>query len=454
MKAIISNIKTLKTMHLRDSLIKNDSVGQFFDENIATAISDASDNEYTVGGYLYKVGDQLLLLSDLRWIRLNGAMPDSVFIALNGNYFNKTAKEVDALIGRHIECNGFLNASTPIITSNGPSAAPPNIDISLSIVSPPKVGNIATGFIQREEVSLCELSPIFCKNGGAAVTKNNNYALLFSGGIDPTRAFDRFWMDLKGMYYTLIRTYGYTPDKIIVVYKNGRGKDKSMPVNYPATTTGLTRAIAYLSQKLSANTDLFLFITNHGGGYLAQDDPPDVVGNQVGQPITETNPGLVDQTVFYYNNFFEPGASGTDISGTEFADKINSLHFNRLIGVFEECFGGGLLHHLKGPNRVLLSAATEVQESHSDNSGQIDLFAHFLTMALNNTTYQGTIPDADHNGKVSLLEAFQFACQFDTATCETPLLEDDGDGNGTHVPPKLPGKDGFLSANVYLKANK
>jgi hypothetical protein len=59
-----------------------------------------------------------------------------------------------------------------------------------------------------------------------------------------------------------------------------------------------------------------------------------------------------------------------------------------------------------------------------------------------------TNPDTDGDGNVSILEAFLYAKSKDT-DCETPALEDSGDGVGSNAP-SATGTDGKLAAKTHL----
>jgi hypothetical protein len=310
----------------------------------------------------------------------------------------------------------------------------------------PKIIKKAKMRYKPEFLNLCKKYPKICE---LLHPKLNKYALLYSGGIDFANAHKRYWNDLKFMYLTLKSKYGFTDDHIVVVYKNGMGEDTDIAVDHAASPAGLNDAIKFLRPKMNSKDDFFLFVTNHGGGYhdtSCGETPASWGGKKDGIPGDEIDTYAWDEETYYYNQ------TSNDLWDDDFANLINSLNFNKMIGVFEQCFSGGFLRDLKGCNRILISAASEFQFSWGMANGNYDTFSYYFTSALNNANDSGsalsTNPDTDGDGNISILEAFQYAKSQDKE-CETVLLEDSGDGVGTNTP-SATGEDGKLAANSHL----
>jgi hypothetical protein len=100
----------------------------------------------------------------------------------------------------------------------------------------------------------------------AAIADTLKYAFLYSGAYDSINAHIRFWNDFEFMYNTLTERYGFPEKNIIVIYADGKAEDGSMPVGYPATIDGFKTALNALNEKLTPNSTLFIFFTNHGSG--------------------------------------------------------------------------------------------------------------------------------------------------------------------------------------------
>jgi hypothetical protein len=272
---------------------------------------------------------------------------------------------------------------------------------------------------------LCQLQPV------GVPTK---YALLYSGGIDKDHAYERYWNDLALYYAMLVWLYHFDPANIVVVYKDGVPENDDAPVDQAATPAGLNAAFQDLATRMDANDEFFFFITNHGG--QAPDAGSPAPGDEDFQLDT------IDETTFYYD---QNGAPYDD----DIAAYVNALRFGKMICVMEQCFSGGFIYDLRGPNRVLVSAANEVEVS-SGGALYDDFLRLFASALLGVDPVDGTSvhADTDHDGKVSIYEAFRWAALEDAAP-EHPQYEDSGDGLPVGYPSLGLTTDGALGANTF-----
>jgi hypothetical protein len=298
------------------------------------------------------------------------------------------------------------------------------------------------------------------------------YAILFSGGINTTYNYARYWNDLKFMYKTLTNTLGFSKDKIAVLYADGKAKDNDMPVHYSATQANL-KTVFDLLRKNSTEKDLvFFFSTNHGGGFMTND--PDKKYNVYGGSVetgTEepndsiseatykmdlNNDGDKNDTVAWdevLNAWKGTSATASDaILDDDLQPMFSNLKFNRMVIVMEQCFSGGLIHDVaRSNNRVIISAASEYESSWCMTGGTYNEFSYYFTSAINKADPSGTKVDADTNkdGDVSLVEAFNYARSKDSKS-ETPYYEDSGDGI-PHSGAMPGGGEGTLGGSVTLE---
>jgi hypothetical protein len=289
---------------------------------------------------------------------------------------------------------------------------------------------------------------------------NPNYAVLISGGIRASNAYTRYWNDLKLVYSILINNYSYSPSRITVIYKNGVGEDSDMPVNYSATVANVTTALNDIAGNITNTQTLFIFTTNHGSGFWPTD--PDNYYNYGGLQDTngdEPETGYSEQA--YGEDFNHDGDTqdtypaqdealnlyfNEKMRDDDFAALLDNISSNKTIVVMEQCFSGGFIHDLSGSNRIILTACNEIQPSWSaDTEGSFDEFAFHFCAAINTGN---TGADANSNGRVSMLEAFNFASQQDSRS-EQCLYDDNGDGVG-HQQTIPSGGDGTLGSNTYL----
>jgi len=393
-----------------------------------------------------------MLVVDLDLVRVNMPMPDDQYIILIGNQ----AEEMDAeeYGGAKLRLTGLVEAIDDAVNYAGEYVA---------------IQVIGHELLERLEVynprlMLFEIYP--------EVMQPNSYAVLFSGGTKPARNFIRYWNDLKFMYSTLINEYGYAPEHIAVLYADGKqakdpktGKtDTQIPVHYSATQANLETVFNLLKQTTTTQDFIFMFTTNHGGGfekaglYKVRGGQVDTNGDEPGTDVLlETdynldlnNDGKISGQVSWDEELCSWGGS---IFDDAFDNMFANLEYERMVIVMEQCFSGGLISDMAGPNRIIISAAGEYQPSYAMGPypwDTFDEFSYYFTCAINGADDQGKIVDADTNndGQVSMVEAFNYAVSKDTAA-ETPYYEDNGDGV-PHSGPVPKGGDGTLGSNTFL----
>jgi hypothetical protein len=138
--------------------------------------------------------------------------------------------------------------------------------------------------------------------------------------------------------------------------------------------------------------------------------------------------------------------AGPDLTAGDLAQLLRAFPSQRLVVVNTASASGPWIAALAAPGRVVITATRSAAEREQP------VFArHFIT------ALTGDSADADHNGRVSMLEAFTYARReverFYTAEgrlrSEHALLDDNGDGQGS-LEPGLAGGDGALAAAVFL----
>ncbi|MHA2314294.1 MAG: C13 family peptidase [Candidatus Hermodarchaeia archaeon] len=230
------------------------------------------------------------------------------------------------------------------------------------------------------------------------------YAVLYSGGIQPGSDHYRYWNDIIYMYF-ILQMHGYDSDNIYVIYKDGVGEDTYTPVHYPATHTSMDTVFNLLSQEMGGADTLFFYTTNHGG----------VAGISVWNPMD----------------------SGGSLTHAEVSNWLDSITCENMIIVMEQCKSGKFIQHLSAPDRVILTACRDVENSYAcDTEGNWDEFVYHFMCALVSIPWNGDdiTVDADFNNdaQISMKEAFVWAAAMDSRS-ETPWYNDNGDGIGYNV---------------------
>jgi hypothetical protein len=135
---------------------------------------------------------------------------------------------------------------------------------------------------------------------------------------------------------------------------------------------------------------------------------------------------------------------GPDLPVAAYSNLINLLPARRVIIFNMASASGEFIKPLAGNGRVVISATRNGQEQNATR------FAEHLIAALTNQE-----ADADQNGRISVLEAFNYATLSVAAhysragrlATEHGLIEDNGDGVGHE---KAEGGDGALARVTYL----
>jgi len=346
----------------------------------------------TVEGFFVqlKATDMLLLVSSLDYLMMNTPMPNDTFVRISGSV-------PDALreySGARIYIKGTVEASEE-----------EDEHVQLQYLSY-KVVQAATRR-WHEDIIPFQITP--------GLKFLRKYAVLISGGIDSSHAYNRYWNDLKFMYSILINKYGYSPRNIYVIYKDGTAEDTQMPVNFSASLTNLQTAFSSLAIRMLADDTVFIFTTNHG---------------------SSTGLCMYDAAT---------------VTPSQFATMLSSLSPNKITIVMEQCYSGNFIPQISGTNRVILTACSSTETSYScDTEGPYDEFVYHFMSAVNFETPTGTAveADTDNNGSVSMVEAFNYACNHDSRF-EHPYYDDDGDGVG-HMATIPNGGDGTVGSTRYI----
>lgn len=139
---------------------------------------------------------------------------------------------------------------------------------------------------------------------------------------------------------------------------------------------------------------------------------------------------------------------GPDLTDVDFRNLLDRFTTQSVVFVNATSASGDFVKTLSGTNRIILTATKSGAE------GNQAIFARFFIRA-----YTDDGADVDKDGRVSLLEAFQFARrevqrdydQGNRLLTEHAILDDNGDGVG-RGDPGASGPDGLRARSFYLAA--
>jgi len=139
---------------------------------------------------------------------------------------------------------------------------------------------------------------------------------------------------------------------------------------------------------------------------------------------------------------------GPDMSATDFAELLNLFDSQRVVVVNTAPASGGFVEALSGPNRTVVTA-TKSRFERNDA-----VFGGFFVEA-----FAEDVADTDKDGRVSVLEAFEYARREVTRVYEEDgrlltehaMLDDNGDGEGSDEPDAKE-FDGALARRTFLSA--
>lgn len=180
-----------------------------------------------------------------------------------------------------------------------------------------------------------------------------------------------------------------------------------------STREGLERAFAELARRAGPRDDVFVLLIGHGS---AQPGPARV------------------------------NLPGPDPVAEDYARMLAPFTTQRVAFVVAASASGGFIPTLSGPNRVIVTA------TRSEHERNETVFGQYFVQA-----YADDVADVDKDGRVSVLEAFEYATR-ETARfyesqnrlrTEHALLDDDGDGKGSQAPDPRTG-DGALARAFFL----
>src|SRR5919106_1383676 len=256
-------------------------------------------------------------------------------------------------------------------------------------------------------ISCCAILVLaFAAASPRAAAADERYALIVSGvsGTEKFAASQKTWA--SSLQSTLQERLGFGADRITVLSEAATGTSI-------ANRENLTRALATLKSRLTADDTLLVVLIGHG---------------------------TFDGTTAKFN------LVGPDMDSREWKAALDG-NPARLIFVNTTSSSFQFVPALSGKNRIIIAATESAAQKYAT------VFPQYFIEALD----QGEKADNDKNGRLSVWEAFTYASQavkqaFEkqgTLVTERSIIDDNGDGVGKEAAATA-GADGVLSKTTFL----
>ena len=235
--------------------------------------------------------------------------------------------------------------------------------------------------------------------------------LIVTGVAGEPQYADQFFTQATTMIDALKTRFG-VPDSDVVYLAENPARDAAK-IKAASTKENIERELTALGARSKTGDVLFVMLIGHGNG---------------------------DGTT---SKFAIPGP---DITANDFARVLDGIGGPTIAVVNAASASGGFVAALSGPNRVIVTATKSDMERNETR------FATYFIQA-----YSSDVADTDKDGRVSVLEAFDYARRevaraYDSEhhlLTEHAQLDDNGDKKGT-ASPDAKSADGSLARRVFL----
>ena len=240
------------------------------------------------------------------------------------------------------------------------------------------------------------------------------YAVIITGAAATPESREQFRSWTAGLYQSLRDDYGYPDSHTTLLMDDGNNVGELAPmVDGSSELEDIRSALYQLSQRMAQGDQLTLFLIGHG-------------------------PSRFGEAKF--NNV------GPDMTGSDLAQMLEAFDGQDIVVVNTTSASFEFSRELSANGRVIVSATRSAAERYDP------VFAGFFIEAM-----KGRQADLDRNGRLSILEAFNFASsqtaewyrQQGRLPTENAVLDDTGDGLFSREPGRNE-SDGLLAEIAYI----
>ncbi|MEX2469983.1 MAG: hypothetical protein WD396_09525 [Pseudohongiellaceae bacterium] len=244
--------------------------------------------------------------------------------------------------------------------------------------------------------------------------QTSKYAVILTGPTVGTENENQFRQWSFSLHDILVRDYGYTSERISLLYADG---DTSIAggerIDGACDRNGIESALADLAARAQTGDQVTLYLMGHGNG--------------------------ADEEAKF-------NIVGPDITGVEFAGMLDQFSQQDVVIINTTSASYGFSSMLSGEGRVVISATRSPSERYDP------VFSRYFIEALDSRN-----GDQDKNNRVSMLEAFEYArasveqwyAEQGRLASEHAGLDDNGDAMFA-LDPRADAGDGRLAEIAYI----
>lgn len=238
--------------------------------------------------------------------------------------------------------------------------------------------------------------------------------VIIVSGVGGEPAYQQAFLEAGAAMRDAVRTRFGVPDANVTFLAERPERDRAR-ISGKSTKAEVEKAFAAVASRSKAGDLVFVLLIGHGSAM---------------------------------NGGARFNVPGPDLTAEDFAKLLAGLDGRRVAFVNAASASGEFVAPLAGKDRAIVTATKSGMERNETK------FARYFVAA-----YAGDDADADKDGRVSLLEAFEYARRevarsyedAGTLRTEHALLDDNGDGKGVEEPTTRTA-DGALASRMFLSA--
>ena len=266
---------------------------------------------------------------------------------------------------------------------------------------------------QQSEKPQAEKMPPDKAQAKRAAVDANKFALIIAGVGGEEEYTKKFTAQAMRLYDTFTNKLGFDEKRVYLLTENVVSNSENVAAGNFARSTAEETRKAFAAIKSAAKSDSLIFVCLIGHGT-------------------------------FDNNQAKFNLVGPDLAAKDYAALLHALPTRRVVIVNASSSSGDFIKDLSSENRIVITA------TRSGNEQNVTYFVEPFIAALTDTA-----ADADKNGRISILEAFNFATkvtadwykQKGRLATEHALIDDNGDGTGHE---QASDGDGAIAKTTYL----